>query len=112
MPVKLAASQGPSPGAINSELFARGKDNIAQLLRLLEDEPAGVNDLYVRYHTVQLLTALGVSSSTRLQQAHPGLQATCALTKGSDPFHNQSARPGIESEQLFRLQTARGSLRR
>lgn len=28
------------------------------LLSLLEDEPVGINDFYVRYYTAQLLTAL------------------------------------------------------
>ena len=54
-------------GAINAELFAREKGNVAMLLALLEDEPVGVNDFYVRYHTLQLLTALAVSSHRLLE---------------------------------------------
>lgn len=45
-------------GAVNAELFARKPEHVSLLLSLLEDEPVGVNDFYVRYHTVQLLTAL------------------------------------------------------
>ena len=50
--------QGPQPAALNAELFSIGKDNINLLLGLLDDAPAGVPDFHVRYHTVQLLTAL------------------------------------------------------
>ena len=60
--------QGPQPAALNAELFSRGKDNIEVLLGLLNDEPAGVSDFYVRYHTVQLLTALAAVSSYRIQE--------------------------------------------
>jgi len=56
-------------GALNSDLFAREPSNTYLLLSLLEDEPVGVNDFYVRYHTVQLLTALLSSSAYRLQEA-------------------------------------------
>eukprot|EP00967_Tisochrysis_lutea_P018508 scaffold20966_cov19-Tisochrysis_lutea.AAC.1 len=74
--------------AINAELLARRQENVLLLLALLEDEPVnsecgamsaclshaaskmegnkkghrqenvGINDFYVRYHTVQLLTVL------------------------------------------------------
>jgi len=54
-------------GPINAELFAREKGNVAMLLALLEDEPVGVNDFYVRYHTLQLLTALALSSHRLLE---------------------------------------------
>ena len=54
-------------GPINAELFSREKGNVAMLLALLEDEPVGVNDFYVRYHTLQLLTALAVSSHRLLE---------------------------------------------
>ena len=60
--------QGPQPAALNAELFSRGKDNIGALLSLLDDEPAGVSDFYVRYHTVQLLTALAAVSTYRIQE--------------------------------------------
>eukprot|EP00873_Tetraselmis_striata_P011622 jgi/Tetstr1/431886/TSEL_021376.t2 len=56
-------------GALNSDLFAREPANTHLLLSLLEEEPVGVNDFYVRYHTVQLLTVLLSSSSYRLQDA-------------------------------------------
>ena len=75
MPSKLATQnddvQGLQPAAINAELFSRGKDNIELLLGLLEDEPAGVSDFYVRYHTVQLLTSLAAISSYRVQEVCP-----------------------------------------
>ena len=45
-------------GAINADLFARTPNNIPLLLSLLEDEPVGLSDFYVRYYTVQLLTLL------------------------------------------------------
>ncbi|KAG0630720.1 hypothetical protein M758_1G199600 [Ceratodon purpureus] len=49
-------------GKVNSELLAREPASIALLLGLL-DEP----DFYVRYHTLQLLTALLTNCPTRLQ---------------------------------------------
>ena len=60
--------QGLQPAALNAELFSSGKNNIEMLLGLLDDEPAGVSDFYVRYHTVQLLTALATVSSYRIQE--------------------------------------------
>lgn len=64
-----SSGKGPQPAALNAELFSRGKDNIGVLLCLLDDEPVGVSDFYVRYHTVQLLTALAAVSSYRIQEA-------------------------------------------
>ncbi|KAL0019412.1 hypothetical protein WJX77_011077 [Trebouxia sp. C0004] len=64
-----SAGKGPHPAAINAELFSRGKDNVEMLLGLLEDEPAGISDFYVRYHTIQLLTSLAAVSSFRIQEA-------------------------------------------
>lgn len=64
----LKRMQGHQPAALNAELFSRGKDNIGVLLSLLDAEPAGVSDFYVRYHTVQLLTALAAVSSYRIQE--------------------------------------------
>ncbi len=66
--------QGPHPAAINAELFSRGKDNVEMLLGLLEDEPAGISDFYVRYHTIQLLTSLAAVSSFRIQEVCSWLQ--------------------------------------
>ena len=45
-------------GAVNADLFAREASNVPLLLALLEEEPVGISDFYVRYHTVQLLTGL------------------------------------------------------
>ena len=60
--------QGPAATAVNAELFSQGKANLEVLLSLLDDEPAGVSDFYVRYHTVQILTALAAVSSYRVQE--------------------------------------------
>ena len=50
---------------MNAELFVRGKENITLLLSLLlQDE----TDFYVRYHTVQILTALVAGGSHRLPE--------------------------------------------
>ena len=53
--------------AINAEQLARRSDHVGLLLGLLEDEPVGVPDFYVRYHTVQLLTALLNHCAYKLQ---------------------------------------------
>ncbi|KAG2445332.1 hypothetical protein HYH02_008798 [Chlamydomonas schloesseri] len=55
--------------ALNAEVLARQREHIGLLLGLLEDEPVGVSDFYVRYHTVQLLTALLNHCPTKLQEA-------------------------------------------
>lgn len=49
---------------MNAEMFARGPENVPLLLGLLQDQ----SDFYVRYHTVQLLTALAASGTPRLTQ--------------------------------------------
>ena len=59
--------QAAGPSAINLELFAKGEGNVALLLGLLAQQ-----DFYVRYYTVQLLTALAASNSFRLQQVLHG----------------------------------------
>lgn len=50
---------------MNAEMFARGDSNIQTLLALLQDQA----DFYIRYYTVQLLTALAHTSSHRVTQA-------------------------------------------
>ena len=45
-------------GAVNADLFAREPANVPILLALIEEEPVGLSDFYVRYHTLQLLTGL------------------------------------------------------
>ena len=66
--------QGPDPSAINAELLAKSPDTVHLLLGFLEEEPAGIKDFYVRYHTVQLLTALAANGPYRLQGvSSPGL---------------------------------------
>ena len=69
--------QDHQSGAINADLFSKGTGNTGLLLGLLAEEPAGVADFYVRYHTVQLLTALAAASSYRVQEVHT--QATFCM---------------------------------
>ena len=64
-----SAMQASGAGAINIELFAKVPGNIAMLLRLLEDPSPAMQDFYVRYFIVQLLTLLAFGNSYRLQQA-------------------------------------------
>ncbi|KAL6540421.1 Golgin candidate 6 [Orobanche minor] len=52
------------PALMNSDLLSRDVENISLLLSLLSEE-----DFYIRYYTLQLLTALLTNSSTRLQEA-------------------------------------------
>ncbi|BDA49633.1 General vesicular transport factor p115 [Coccomyxa sp. Obi] len=61
--------QGPDSNAINAELLAKSPDTVPMLLGFLDEEPAGIKDFYVRYHTVQLLTALAAGGPYRLQGA-------------------------------------------
>ncbi|PQQ13214.1 hypothetical protein Pyn_03321 [Prunus yedoensis var. nudiflora] len=49
---------------MNADLLSREADNISLLLSLLSEE-----DFYVRYYTLQLLTALLTNSPNRLQEA-------------------------------------------
>ncbi|XP_027181054.1 golgin candidate 6 [Coffea eugenioides] len=64
----IAHSRGPKnevqPALMNSDLLSREVDSISLLLSLLSDE-----DFYVRYFTIQLLTALLTNSPSRLQEA-------------------------------------------
>ncbi|KAL5223510.1 hypothetical protein ABZP36_010149 [Zizania latifolia] len=64
----IETSQGPKtevqPASMNSDLLSRESDNISLLLSLLSEE-----DFYVRYYTIQLLTALLTNSLKRLQEA-------------------------------------------
>lgn len=57
-------------GAMNADLLSKAPGAIGLLLALLEDEPVGINDFYVRYFTVQLLTALLSHCPARLQVRH------------------------------------------
>ncbi|XP_015879121.3 golgin candidate 6 [Ziziphus jujuba] len=52
------------PALMNTDLLSREADSIALLLSLLSEE-----DFYVRYYTLQLLTALLTNSPNRLQEA-------------------------------------------
>ncbi|KAG8637671.1 hypothetical protein MANES_15G151800v8 [Manihot esculenta] len=52
------------PALMNTDLLSRDAENISLLLSLLSEE-----DFYVRYYTLQLLTALLTNSPNRLQEA-------------------------------------------
>ncbi|KAK6137369.1 hypothetical protein DH2020_028882 [Rehmannia glutinosa] len=52
------------PALMNSDLLSREVESISLLLSLLSEE-----DFYVRYYTLQLLTALLTNSQNRLQEA-------------------------------------------
>ncbi|KAJ9135390.1 hypothetical protein P3X46_032579 [Hevea brasiliensis] len=52
------------PALMNTDLLAREAENISLLLSLLSEE-----DFYVRYYTLQILTALLTNSPNRLQEA-------------------------------------------
>ncbi|KAK4435387.1 Golgin candidate 6 [Sesamum alatum] len=59
-----ASKNEVQPALMNSDLLSREVDNISLLLSLLAEE-----DFYVRYYTLQLLTALLTNSPNRLQEA-------------------------------------------
>ncbi|MQL72581.1 hypothetical protein Taro_004932 [Colocasia esculenta] len=52
------------PASMNSDLLSREPDNISLILSLLSED-----DFYIRYYTLQLLTALLTNSPNRLQEA-------------------------------------------
>ncbi|XP_024986690.1 golgin candidate 6-like [Cynara cardunculus var. scolymus] len=52
------------PASMNSDLLSRDEQNISLLLSLLSED-----DFYVRYYTLQVLTALLANSPIRLQEA-------------------------------------------
>ncbi|KAH9312359.1 hypothetical protein KI387_027394, partial [Taxus chinensis] len=52
------------PASLNSELLSREAESISLLLGLLTED-----DFYIRYYTLQLLTALITNCRTRLQEA-------------------------------------------
>ncbi|KAI3983083.1 hypothetical protein MKX01_035364 [Papaver californicum] len=64
----IGSAQGPKNEVqatlMNSDLLSREAENISLLLSLLSEE-----DFYVRYYTLQLLTALLTHSQNRLQEA-------------------------------------------
>ncbi|XP_022740122.1 golgin candidate 6-like isoform X2 [Durio zibethinus] len=61
-------AKGPTnevqPALMNTDLLSRESDSISLLLSLLSEE-----DFYVRYYTLQILTALLTNSPNRLQEA-------------------------------------------
>ncbi|KAK1402761.1 Golgin candidate 6 [Heracleum sosnowskyi] len=64
----IAHAKGPlnevQPDIMNTDLLSREAESISLLLSLLSEE-----DFYVRYYTLQLLTALLTNSRNRLQEA-------------------------------------------
>uniref|UniRef100_A0A5B7B672 Putative golgin candidate 6 isoform X1 n=1 Tax=Davidia involucrata TaxID=16924 RepID=A0A5B7B672_DAVIN len=64
----ISHAKGPKkevqPALMNTDLLSREAESIALLLSLLSEE-----DFYVRYYTLQLLTALLTNSPNRLQEA-------------------------------------------
>ncbi|KAK1367535.1 Golgin candidate 6 [Heracleum sosnowskyi] len=64
----IAHAKGPpnevQPDIMNTDLLSRESESISLLLSLLSEE-----DFYVRYYTLQLLTALLTNSRNRLQEA-------------------------------------------
>ncbi|KAJ0967728.1 hypothetical protein J5N97_024645 [Dioscorea zingiberensis] len=60
----LGVKNDVQPASMNSDLLSRESENIALLLSLLSE-----GDFYVRYYTLQLLTALLTHSPNRLQEA-------------------------------------------
>ncbi|KAI3468701.1 hypothetical protein Pfo_025364 [Paulownia fortunei] len=59
-----ASKNEVQPASMNSDLLSREVESISLLLSLLSEE-----DFYVRYYTLQLLTALLTNSPYRLQEA-------------------------------------------
>ena len=66
--ISHAVLQGADPAAINAELLAKNEELVPLLLGFLKDGPQAASDFYVRYHTVQLLTALAAGGPYRLQR--------------------------------------------
>ncbi|KAK3016217.1 hypothetical protein RJ639_006219, partial [Escallonia herrerae] len=64
----IAHAKGPKnevqPALMNTDLLSREAESISLLLSMLSEE-----DFYVRYYTLQLLTALLTNSRNRLQEA-------------------------------------------
>ncbi|KAL1551940.1 Golgin candidate 6 [Salvia divinorum] len=58
------SKNGVQPALMNSDLLSREVENISLLLSLLSEE-----DFYIRYYTLQLLTALLTNSPNRLQES-------------------------------------------
>ncbi|KAL6532939.1 Golgin candidate 6 [Orobanche gracilis] len=81
------------PALMNSDLLSRDVENILLLLSLLSDE-----DFYIRYYTLQLLTALLTNSSTRLQEAI--LTIPCGITRLVDMLMDREV---IRNEALLLL---------
>ena len=82
MAAQHAALQGADPAAINAELLAKNDEVVPLLLGFLKDGPQAAMDFYVRYHTVQLLTALAAGGPYRLQRVSH-ISLTYTMTSAS-----------------------------
>ncbi|CAA6673103.1 unnamed protein product [Spirodela intermedia] len=60
----LVTKNEVQPASMNSDLLSREAENISLILSLLSED-----DFYIRYYTLQLLTALLTHSPNRLQEA-------------------------------------------
>nr|ATG70663.1 golgin candidate 6 [Microbiota decussata] len=81
------------PASLNSELLSREAESISLLLSLLTED-----DFYMRYYTLQLLTALITNCRTRLQEAI--LATPCGLTRLMDMLMDREV---IRNEALLLL---------
>ena len=91
----LAAMQAkgvPDPARINAELLAKGADTVPLLLSFLESGERG--DFYVRYHTIQLLTALAGGGPYRLQGVR-----VCVMLLWMDPSTSTSVHAAFTSSK-------------
>ena len=61
--------QGPSPAAMNAELFARAPGNVAMILGLLEPGK-GSHDPHIRLNAVRLLAAIASQGTRRLPEVY------------------------------------------
>ncbi|GFR43391.1 hypothetical protein Agub_g4466, partial [Astrephomene gubernaculifera] len=68
LPPGVSAAEAQA-ACLTADLLSRQREHVGLLLGLLEEEPVGVPDFYVRYHTVQLLTQLLNHCPARLQDA-------------------------------------------
>jgi hypothetical protein len=66
------ALQGQSAAAVNAEQLLRSAECVPELLALLEEEPVGVADFYVRFYTLDILKGLLAANAQLLQEVGGG----------------------------------------
>ena len=54
--------------AVNAEQLLRSADCVPALLSLLDDEPLGSHDFYVRFYTLDVLKGLLAANAALLQE--------------------------------------------